>query len=120
MNKISLPREGGIIKKGATFLGATFRIKESILVGGELGVPTNLNLTGCEIFLTMNLQGSFDTVVDLKTYSGISVIDAVNGEFKIDKIKTLSWQKGLWAGIVEVKFPTGDRIPYIYVEITVS
>jgi hypothetical protein len=120
MNKISLPREGGIIKKGATFLGAKFRIKESILVGGELGVPTNLNLTGAEIFLKLQLAGSFDTFVDLKSYYGITTTNALEGEFQINKIQSLSWQPGVWSGIIEIKFVDGDRIPYINVEITVS
>lgn len=120
MNKISLPREGGIIMKGATFQDVTFRIKESILIGGELGVPTNLNLTGADVVLRLELQGSYDTFVELKCYYGITVLDAVNGEFKINKIKQLPWQKGVWTGVLVVKFPDGDLVPYIIVEITVS
>lgn len=95
----------GDLIAGDTYSGVSFTLQLS--TGGYV------DLTGAEIFSTFRYGSVNGTIaLALSTTSGITVVDAANGEFRIDAF-TVPSSVGVYYMDIEVVLPDGTRKTYI-------
>jgi hypothetical protein len=77
-----------------------------------------IDLTGATVRLW--LYHNTGTITKLESGAGITVLNAVNGTFKIDSINRLNWKAGRHTGDLELTYSDGSRKTYIQVNINVT
>lgn len=76
----------------------------------DLGV----DLTGASLKCQFRAGGKNGQIItELTIGSGITILDAVGGEFQIDEISPLNWSEGNYWYDIEVTFSDGDVKTYV-------
>ena len=97
--------------KGDTFDGVQFTLKNI-----TDNIP--INLTGCAIKIQFRKSAPYGTLEkELTEVDGITIIDAINGVFKINAF-LLDWNKATYFYDVEVTFP--NNVVKTYIKGTLS
>ena len=92
--------------KGDTFDGVQFT-----LLNSTDNIP--INLTGCAIKIQFKKSAAYGTLQkEITNTAGITIVDAVNGVFKIDAF-LINWSEANYYYDIEITFPNGLVKTYI-------
>ncbi len=98
--------------KNDTFSSVEFTLQDNLGAG--------IDITGASLQIQFRYRSKTGAIVkDISDSSGITVTDAANGVFEIDKFTPVDWEVDTYYYDVETTFASGDIKTYVWGEVKV-